>query len=117
MFVLCLWVSRKDRGLTTRVCVMIFIGVSVRSAEWLNGLGSENWEKFCTQNYFDRKGIFVGVMFCGPLLVDCLMMLLFFVREAGQLLVQVKRTQFRKQRQDQNKTAPKNSKKKSKKKD
>jgi hypothetical protein len=96
---------------------MIFIGIVVRSAEWLNGLGSKNWEKFCTQNYFDRKGIFVGVMFCGPLLLDCLMMLLFFVREAGQLLVQVKRTEFRKQRESQNKKAPKNSKKKSKKKD
>jgi hypothetical protein len=51
------------------------------------------------------------------LLLDCLMMLLFFVREAGQLLVQVKRTEFRKQRESQNKKAPKNSKKKSKKKD
>ena len=36
----------------------------------------------------------MGVMVCGPLLLDCLIMLIFFVREAGLLLVQVKREEI-----------------------
>jgi hypothetical protein len=96
MFFLCLWISRKDRGLTPRVCVLIFIGAVVRSAELLNGIGARNWQSFSKQNYFDRKGIFVGIMLCGPLLVDCLMMLMLFVREAAQLLVLVKTTELKK---------------------
>lgn len=70
---------------------MVVIGVIVRSAEWLNGMGARNWQHFATQNYFDKRGIFVGIMLCGPLLLDSFMMLVFFVLEASQLLVDVKR--------------------------
>jgi hypothetical protein len=96
MFFLVLWSSRKDRGLTVRVTVMVFIGVLVRSAEWLNQIGARNWESISTQNYFDKRGIFLGIMLCGPLLVDCVIMLLMFVKEAGQLLIEVKTEQLRK---------------------
>jgi hypothetical protein len=96
MFFLVLWSSRKDRGLTVRVTVMVFIGVLVRSAEWLNEIGARNWESISTQNYFDKRGIFLGIMLCGPLLVDCVIMLLMFVKEAGQLLIEVKTEQLKK---------------------
>jgi TRAP-type uncharacterized transport system fused permease subunit len=98
MFLLCLVVSRKSTGIAPRLTLMVFIGILVRCAEWLNGIGARNWEKYCTQNYFDSKGIFIGIMLCGPLLVDCLIMLMLFVREAGQLLVQVKTTELKKKR-------------------
>jgi hypothetical protein len=119
MFFLCLWVSRKDRGLTFRVTVMTFIGILVRSAEWLNNFGAKNWKKYCTQNYFDKKGSFIAIMFCGPLLLDCLMMLLFFVKEAGQLLIVVKKGEIRQKKGNQNKkkNLKENLKKKSSKKD
>lgn len=96
IFCLSIWVSRRDRGLNVRVAVMVMIGIIVRSAEWMNRQGSMHWKRFCTQNYFDRRGIFMGVMVCAPLLFDCLIMLIFFVREAGILLVQVKRKEIRK---------------------
>lgn len=95
MFMICLWVSRSSRGLTPRICVMLFIAALVRSAETLNGYGNRNWERFATQNYFDKRGIFVGIMLCGPLLLDSFMMLVAFVLEASQLLVQVKRDELR----------------------
>jgi hypothetical protein len=98
MFFLCLWVARKDRGLTPRITFMVFVGGLVRSAEWLNSWGNRNWESFSTQDYFDKRGIFVGIMVCAPLLVDCFIMLFMFLREASQLLVSVKREQFSRQR-------------------
>jgi hypothetical protein len=98
MFLLCLAASRKGVGVAPRLTLMVFTGILVRSAEWLNGFGDRNWEKYCTQNYFDRGGIFIGIMLCGPLLVNCLIMLMMFVREAGQLLVQVKTTEFKKKK-------------------
>jgi len=95
MFVLCLFISRKDRGLTLRVCVLVFIGIVVRSGEWLNEQGAKHWEQFATQNYFDKRGIFIGCMLAGPLLLDSLMMLIYFMSEASTLLVQVKRSEFK----------------------
>ena len=101
MFLLCFWVSRKDRGLAPRLILMAVIFVIVRSAEWLNDLGEEHWESFATQDYFDKRGIFVAIMLSGPLLLDVLMMLLFFIREASVLLVQVKRTEIQRKKERQ----------------
>mmetsp|Transcript_24222 Transcript_24222/g.57159 ORF Transcript_24222/g.57159 Transcript_24222/m.57159 type:complete len:259 (-) Transcript_24222:249-1025(-) len=98
VFLLCLFVSKKNSGLAPRVGLMVFIGVVVRSAEWLNSLGDEHWESFATQNYFDNRGVFIGIMLCAPLLLDSLMMLLFFMKEASTLLVQVKRTEIQRKR-------------------
>jgi hypothetical protein len=78
---------------------MVTIAVLVKSAEYLNQTAGENWESFATQNYFDDRGIFVAIMFCSPLLLDSFLMLVMFLREAGQLLVQVKTAEFKKKRQ------------------
>ena len=101
MFLICLWVSRPGRGLGPRLGVMITIALVVRAAEWINGWSAEHWQSFATQNYFDRRGIFIGIMLCFPLLVDCFVMLLFFLREASQLLVQVKTQELKKKKQQQ----------------
>jgi hypothetical protein len=74
---------------------MIFIGGLVRSAEWINQWASAEWKSFCTQNYFDDKGIFVAIFLCAPLLIDSFIMLVLFLRESALLLVQVKRAQIK----------------------
>lgn len=95
VFFLCHYVSRREGALTPRVCMLVFIGVIVRSAEYLNIWGANNWERFATQDYFDKRGVFVGIMLSGPLLLDSLMMLFMFVAEAGSLLVKVKKKEMK----------------------
>jgi len=77
------------------VCLLVFVGIVTRSAEWLNAQGQEHWESFATQDYFDKRGIFIGIMLCAPLLLNSLMMLLFFMKEASKLLIQVKRSEIK----------------------
>jgi len=101
MFFLCFYVSRKDLGVAPRLTLLVVIGVIVRSSEWLNAKGEQHWESFATQDYFDKGGIFTIIMLSGPLLLDSLMMLLFFMREAAVLLVQVKRTEIQRKSQKQ----------------
>ena len=98
IFLICIWASRTSRGLTPRLIVMALIAVIVRSAETLNGIGARHWELFATQNYFDKRGIFVGIMLCGPLLLDSFFMLVCFVYEASQLLVHVKKEEIRRKK-------------------
>jgi transmembrane protein 18 len=95
IFVLCLYVSRRNAALTPRLCMLIVIGIIVRSSEYLNTWGADHWEEFATQDYFDRRGVFVGIMVSGPLLLDSLIMLFLFVSEAGSLLVQVKKQEMK----------------------
>lgn len=101
MFLITMWVSQRNRSLTARVAVMIFVGATVRMAERLNRYGAQNWGRFATQNYFDGSGIFVSIMLCSPLLLDSLIMLLFYLREASQLLVQVKTAQIKQKRRNE----------------
>ncbi len=79
-----------------RIAVLMTVGVLVRCSELMNGYAALNWQSFATQNYFDRGGIFVGIFFCAPLLLDCFVMLTLLIREASSLLIEVKRLEMKK---------------------
>ena len=85
--------------MTSRIVILLLVGGLVRCSEQLNGYAARNWETFATQNYFDRSGVFVGIFFCGPLLLDSFMMLILLLREASSLLVEVKRMEIKKKQQ------------------
>ena len=104
MFLLCVWIARPNRGTAVRIAFMVTIGIIVRSSEYLNRLGAERWESFATQDYFDKQGVFVLTFLSGPLLLDCIFLLMMFVREASQLLVQVKRNELERKKKKQQAT-------------
>lgn len=40
-----------------------------RLSEFINACLRDRWQDFSNQNYFDEHGIFMGVMWAGPLLI------------------------------------------------
>jgi len=98
MFGLAIAATRPNVGLAPRLVLMSFIALIVRTSEYWNAYATQHWEKFATQNYFDNQGVFVALMVSSPLLMDCLLMLILFVKEAAQLLVSVKRNEIKRQR-------------------
>ena len=95
MFLVMIYISRPGRNMAPRFLYMAVVYSLVRLAERLNQYASQHWQDWAiTQNYFDEKGIFVSILLCAPLLVDSFIMLVLFLREASQLLVQVKRQQL-----------------------
>ena len=56
------------RNLDLQTGLFIVICGLVYFAESINGYCHQHWRSFARQNYFDRAGIFAGVMFSGPLL-------------------------------------------------
>jgi transmembrane protein 18 len=101
MFALTVYVAKYNSNLGPRLGMMVLIAVIVKGSEYLNLYGSDNWESFCTQNYFDAQGVFMSVMVCAPLLVYSFIMLCFYLRETSQLLIQFKRMQLKQQRRNQ----------------
>lgn len=87
---MCTILATKKGGMTSRFSVMGTIFIVVRSAEKLNDYGSETWEKFASQNYFDKTGVFVSLMVSAPLLFVSACMLIAILREATTLLIDVK---------------------------
>jgi uncharacterized membrane protein YciS (DUF1049 family) len=104
IFLSCLYVSRRNHTLGPRLVLMTFIAVTVKSAERLNHWAAAHWQQFATQNYFDARGIFAATLLCAPLLFDSFVMLVFFLREASHLLVQVKTEQLKRKKQQQQQT-------------
>lgn len=45
---------------------------SVYAAEYINDLGARHWREFATQNYFDRTGVFISLMFSLPIILIAL---------------------------------------------
>ncbi|GKY93928.1 hypothetical protein MPSEU_000359700 [Mayamaea pseudoterrestris] len=111
MFILTLWVSRRGRSMEARLVLMVFVGALVKSAQRFNSYGAQHWNKVATQNYFDQGGIFMTILLCAPLLVDCFIMLVCFLREAASLLVQVKTAEIKKKRKQEKAGATNNKKK------
>ena len=48
--------------------------------ETLNSYLSENWKSFTSQNYFDKSGLFVCIMIGLPALCNCLLIMLYSIR-------------------------------------
>lgn len=87
------------RGNTaSRFGLLVFIAVIIRLAERINAYAGKRWEDFATQNYFDTNGVFVLIFLAVPLLLDCVIMLASFLREASSLLVEVKTMEIKKKR-------------------
>jgi hypothetical protein len=80
--------------------MLFFICGAVLVSRHLNAIGAENWKHFSSQNYFDQNGIFVGAVFAGPLLVTGFVHLIFVLKTAANLLIVVKRAEFRVKRQE-----------------
>ena len=76
------------------VMLVLILGL-VYAAEWINSLGSEHWQAFAGQNYFDKRGVFISVMYSAPLLCCAMFLLLNALRLTSSLLIQVKRREIR----------------------
>jgi len=60
---------------------------AVYASERLNAAAHARWRSFATQDYFDARGVFVGLLWAGPLLLTLCAMLVGFVVRAARLLV------------------------------
>jgi hypothetical protein len=70
---LLILITRKRLG--AQSFLFFFVALLVRLAERINSYCALHWQEFSTQNYFDKNGLFAGVVFAAPLLTMCLIML------------------------------------------
>jgi hypothetical protein len=59
----------------------------VYASERLNVAAHDRWRAFSTQDYFDSRGVFVGIVWAGPLILLLCAMLIGFLVRAARLLV------------------------------
>ena len=52
-----------------QVGLFVVVLVGTRSSEYINTVLGNRWHTFSRQNYFDDRGVFMGVMWAAPLLI------------------------------------------------
>ena len=88
-------------GPRARQAVFIATTAAVASLEPLNSLARRHWRSFATQNYFDERGVFVGVVVAAPAVFTAFVMLVLMLRDAAELVVKVKRMELDVKRRQQ----------------
>ncbi|KAM7510945.1 hypothetical protein LguiB_009820 [Lonicera macranthoides] len=85
--------SRKNINFQMFLFLLALAGVYL--AERLNIFLGENWKSFAGQNYFDPQGVFLSVLWSGPLLVISIIILVNTLFSLCQLIVRWKRAELR----------------------
>jgi transmembrane protein 18 len=92
-------ITRKNSDIQT---VQFFITfVLVYFSENVNNILGQHWELFATQNYFDKRGVFMCTLWAGPLLFTALCQLINFVTMMGSMLIVAKRLELKDRRKKQ----------------
>ena len=70
--------------------VLFFILLTLcYASERLNELGSRYWRYFSMEQYFDSDGIFIGVVFSGPIILNSCLLLLLWLYESYLMIINV----------------------------
>ncbi|KAI5668397.1 hypothetical protein M9H77_18250 [Catharanthus roseus] len=94
VFLLCLAIISR-RNINFQMCLFLLALAGVYLAERLNMLLAENWRSFATQNYFDPHGVFLSVLWSGPLLVISIVILINTMFSLCYLIVRWKKAELR----------------------
>ncbi|KAL8459598.1 hypothetical protein ACS0TY_036914 [Phlomoides rotata] len=87
------FMSRKN--INFQMCLFLLALGGVYLAERLNRILSANWKSFAEQNYFDTNGLFLSVLWSGPLLVISIIILVNTLFSLCYLMVRWKRAELR----------------------
>ncbi|KAF1331296.1 Transmembrane protein 18, partial [Globisporangium splendens] len=105
---LAVFLSRKRLVLQFALFAVIILMVLV--TEPLNKWSHANWKSIATQNYFDPRGVFIGIFYAGPLLAAGFFQLLLSMKNMIDMVILVKRAEFQQhhKQEQQNSSKTKN---------
>ncbi|GJJ78133.1 transmembrane protein 18 [Entomortierella parvispora] len=75
-------------------CTIVLAALS----EPLNGIGHRHWQLFSDDNYFDSYGVFMGLVWALPHLINAMLAVVLLLRATIGLLIKVKRAQLQESR-------------------
>lgn len=94
--ILCFVITILTRSSTS---FQAFLFVALLSivffAENINEYAALNFKYFSRLQYFDSGGLFISLVLCLPILMNCFVMLLFWLYGAGAMLVKVKKAKLK----------------------
>ncbi|XP_024020375.1 transmembrane protein 18 [Morus notabilis] len=94
-FLLLLITVSSRKNLNFQMVLFLLALAGVYLAERLNSLLGKNWKSFASQNYFDPNGLFLSVLWSGPLLFIAIIILINTLFSLCHLIVRWKKAELR----------------------
>ncbi|POO00221.1 Transmembrane protein [Trema orientale] len=94
-FLLLLTTITSRKNLNFQMFLFLLALAGVYLAERLNNFLGKNWKSFASQNYFDPNGLFLSVLWSGPLLFIAIIILINTLFSLCHLIVRWKRAELR----------------------
>ncbi|XP_008783402.1 transmembrane protein 18 [Phoenix dactylifera] len=86
-------ISRKNVNFQLCLSILAFTGVYL--AERINNFMGKHWKSFASQNYFDPHGLFISVLWSGPLLFVTIVIVVNTLFTLCHLIVKWKKAELR----------------------
>ncbi|KAK9758194.1 hypothetical protein RND81_01G214200 [Saponaria officinalis] len=83
------------KNVNFQMCLFLLALSGVFLAERLNRFLGNHWQSFATQNYFDPLGVFLSVLWSGPLLIIAMLILVNTLFSLCHLIVRWKRAELK----------------------
>eukprot|EP00298_Acanthocystis_sp_HF-20_P030096 c9152_g1_i1.p1 GENE.c9152_g1_i1~~c9152_g1_i1.p1 ORF type:complete len:161 (+),score=37.42 c9152_g1_i1:25-507(+) len=80
--------------LRIQMSLLFIYGFLAFLGSYFNEIGHKNWKEFATQNYFDKQGLFISLVFSTPLLLNTLFIVLHSIYVTSQALIHLKQKQL-----------------------
>lgn len=93
--ILLLTIIISRRNINFQMCLFLLALSGVYLAERINTFLGNNWKSFAGQNYFDPHGLFLSVLWSGPLLFIAIIILVNTLFSLCYLIVQWKKAELR----------------------
>ena len=100
------------RRFYAQMILLFLVGAAVYASERINAWGAENYRSFATQNYFDSSGLFMGIVYAGPLLCIMMFQLINALIVCSNMLVKVKAAELKRAKGSRGERTKKGMKKK-----
>lgn len=83
------------RNTNVQCTIFVLLSGVVFGAERLNEFLGKHWQRFATQPYFDKHGVFISTVLTGPLLIIMMVIICNLLAESVSLMIKSKRAEFK----------------------
>jgi len=80
---------RARHKINIQCALFLALSTLVYFSEQINELAANNWRLFSKQQYFDKQGMFISVLFSMPILLNCLMIVVNWLMHTNGALSQL----------------------------
>jgi hypothetical protein len=93
LIVVSIVLLHRFQALNSQVALFGLLLILACLSETINEYGAKHWRLFARHQYFDSNGFFITCIYSGPIVINCLLIIVLWLWSTAQLVIRMKRIQ------------------------